>query len=104
MPKACNFSKVKINVLLYLETRLVDYGGRVDMRRINGEDQAAIDQMVEDGLILFSRICAADCKPDSSHAVSFTDEAWQFAHSFRKMRADRSEVQRNYRTTAEKRA
>lgn len=101
---ARHFDRVKTSVLLYLETCCVDRDGRVDMRRINGEDKAAIDQMVEDGLITFGRIRAADVTETGSHSVFLTDEAWKWAHSFRKARADNAMLKRSYTTTAELRA
>lgn len=99
---ARHFDRDKINVLLYLETRLVDHVGRVDTRRMNGADEAAIEQMVEVGLITFGRICSADVNETGSHAVTFTEEAWRYAHGFRKARADKAAAGRTYRTTAEK--
>ncbi|NLF31588.1 MAG: hypothetical protein GX591_11965 [Planctomycetes bacterium] len=68
------------SLLMYLETRLVDHDGQIDLRQVNDEE---IDQMLQwsgDRLICYV----------GGRGFRFTDEAWRLAHRFRRERAERS--------------
>jgi len=94
-------SKSEQSTLLYLETRLVDYGGRVDMRRMNSDDVAWVRRMSAIGFIGFGRIVLQDHNSEGTNWVTFSDEAWKMAHHLRREIADRGLSKRQYRTTQE---
>lgn len=84
----------------FFETCAVDYGGRVDSRRMNKSDFAIIDQWKKDGYVLFGRIYSKDI-PDRSHWVEFSNLAWNDAHAERKARFKRMNDKRKWRKTEE---
>ena len=90
------------NLLLYLGTCLVDYGGKVEARRMNDDDFAQIELWKAEGLIRFGRLFAreafdADRTRSATHWVLFDDQAWELTHRYRRERADRltAKVERN---------
>jgi hypothetical protein len=83
-------SKDELSLLLYLETRAVDYGGRVDTRRIKDEDFVTAKHWDKDGFIIFKRRNGRVVTRDgSSHQVTLSDEAWTLAHAERRTRCER---------------
>jgi hypothetical protein len=90
-------------LLLYLECRAVDYGGRVDGRHMNEADFVQATAWDAAGFIGFGRIVAADCSGAGSHWVTLSEAAWEAAHRERRARADRMLSSRTYMTTKEKR-
>jgi hypothetical protein len=77
------------NLLLYLETRCVDYRGLIDPRRMNEDDFKLAREWDEEGFIKFGRIAFADCKFDQSHWCELSEEAWTVAHVERQKRFSR---------------
>ena len=87
------------SLLLYFETRMVDYSGRVDTRRMNDDDMEIVDKWKAADFIDYGRIRVADHNMDGSNWVEFSEEAWQLAHQERRARAERGT--RRYMKTAE---
>lgn len=90
------------SLLMYLETCLVDYGGKIDPRRVNADDWKQMEEWEGDGLIRFGRLFAAEAmKPNRhipfTHWVLFNEEAWLLAPQYRRERAERltKTVERN---------
>ncbi len=96
-------SKLENSLLIYLEARLVDDAGRVDMQKVNGEEREIIEKWCASGLIQFGRIASEYVTEDGSNWVLFSEEAWIAAHAERCARAARLQEDRNYITTEEKR-
>lgn len=97
-------TKIELSLLLYLETRLVDYGGKVDTRRMNSEDSKIIERWVADGFVSWGRVIFQDCTPGGgSMWCQFSDKAWEAAHAERRARATRTWESRPWMTTEEKR-
>lgn len=94
-------SKNEKSLLLYLEARTVDYGGRVDIRRINEQEMEIIEEWKKKGFIEFGRIVARHHSSEGTHWCKLSDEAWFFAHNERKARAERLWVRRNWIGTEE---
>ena len=74
------WSPRKQSLLLYFESCLVDGMGKIDHRRINQEEITWAEQWDDEGLITFRNM---------GGFVRFTDEAWRWAHQFRRERSDR---------------
>jgi len=91
-------------LLLYLECRAVDNGGRVHGQHMNAGDFKQAEAWNDDGFIGFGRIASEDVNQYGAHWVTFSDAAWEAAHHERRARAESMLSNRNYRTTAEKRA
>lgn len=92
-------SKDGKSLLLFLETRAVDYGGRVDARHMNSDD-FVIAKIWSDGrFIEFGRIYSKDVTSQGAHWVRLSDEAFVLAHQLRKERAERMWGNRVYETT-----
>jgi len=96
------------SLLLYLETRAVDYGGLVDMARVNAEEVDIMGVWADRGYIDFGRVASADIerlKSRASHSpthwVRLSEEAWQDAARYRRERAERLWQKRTWKTTAE---
>ena len=95
------FTRDEKSQLLYLETRLVDYGGKVDVRRMNDSDKNIMKDWTEQGFVSYGRICSADTSDSASMWCQFSDEAWEYAYEARKNRATNSWANRNWQTTEE---
>lgn len=91
------------SLLLYLETAVVDYGGRYKGQCINDGDREIMDRWADDGFITHGRICAADHNRDGALWVQLSPEWLELAHCERKARAKRTWEARRYRTTEEHR-
>lgn len=96
-------TREEISLLLYLETRAVDYAGRVDGRHLNAADREIIKRWVESGFIQFGRICAADVNAQGAEWVSLSYAAMKEVHAARLAKAERTWAARTYQTTEEKR-
>lgn len=95
----------QISLLLYLETRAVDYDGKVAMEKMNKEDLEQAKAWNESKFIGFGRICLKDIDKrqlSSSSWIELSEEAWTMAHTQRKLRADRGMASRSWRKTSEK--
>lgn len=94
------------SLLLYLETRAVDNGGKVDVRCMNKEDMETAKHWNDDGFVKFGRLGSSYiCKPDktskSTHFVVLSDAAWETVHQLRQKRADRVLSKRDWETAEE---
>jgi hypothetical protein len=89
------------SLLMYLETRQVDYGGAVDTSRMNEEEIKIAQRWAEEGWLEFGRICYEDCNRGRSHWVKLSGDAFALAHVTRIARAERAWKARRWRTTAE---
>ena len=98
-----DLTKEERSLLLYLETRAVDYGGTVDARHMNQDDFDTLDVWKKKKLVDFGRL-ASECRtPTRQYWVTFTDEAWALAHQERRARNTRLYSKRDWYTTQEKR-
>lgn len=81
------------SLLLYLETRAVDYGGLVDIKHMNKEDFDIAKKWDKEEFIKFGRIKFRYIKFHSigvsTHWCELSEEAWKLAHSERKARCIR---------------
>jgi hypothetical protein len=77
-------------MLLYMESRLVDNGGKLDGRHINQEDIAIAKRWREQGFIEFGRVLFHNIKGNNTHYVRFTPAAWKAAHRERMARSART--------------
>jgi hypothetical protein len=92
------------SLLLYLETCAVDYGGRVDARRINEDDFTMAKKWHKEGFIEFGRIVARCINRQGSQFVKLSEGAWSLAHQERRARAMRLWEKRTWIGTDENRA
>ena len=99
-------NKDERSLLLYLETRAVDYGGLVDTRHMNDDDNKIAEKWNETEFIQYSRITIASLNTLSNkhqtHAVFLSDDAWKLAHEERLARNKRMIEKRTWVTTNEK--
>lgn len=76
------------SLLLYFETRAVDYGGLIDTKHMDNEDREIADKWNEEGFIKSGRI-----KSHSiivfSHWCELSEEAWKLAHVERRAKHKR---------------
>ena len=96
MSKSKTLTREQRRLLLYLETCLVDGGGRVQGCKLNTEDHEQIDKWIEDGFIRFGRLPfdtiragTSTCFP-KTHWVRFSEECWPLVARYRRERAERS--------------
>ena len=83
-------NKNERSLLLYLETCLVDNGGKIDNRKINDEDIKIMINWEAKHFINFGRIkFNAITKPYNSNWIEFSDLAWKLAHKERIERSKR---------------
>lgn len=84
------------SVLLYAETCVVDRSGLMVGARMNEADIAALKKFQEAGALVFGRI-PFHCIPtlhhdgpglESTHWVTFNEDAWTAAHALRRVRAE----------------
>jgi len=87
-------NKDEQNLLMYLETCLVDYRGKVTGARMNSIDFDIAKGWIKDKLIEFQRIPFREINKESpfpvTHTVKFSSKAWEFAQQFRRERAEKS--------------
>lgn len=100
-------TKDERSLLLYLETRAVDHGGRVADANINAEDLAIAERWNAQGYVNFGRVAWEDVTAGrvtgSAHWCLLSPEAFEDAHRLRRERAARMWANRTWRSTAEKR-
>ena len=77
----------KKSLLLYLETRCVDYSGLLDDRQMNDADWANLNRWSNKKFIE-QRIRRDYLKRGLNHIVELSDEAWTIAHLLRRDRAE----------------
>ena len=74
------------NLLLYLETRAVDYGGLVDTKHMNKEDMDIAKKWNEEGFLKFGRIRFHSITSAGTYWCELPNEVWNLAHTERKAR------------------
>ena len=98
-------SSRELNLLLYLETCAVDYGGGVSAEHMNEEDFNIAKRWNEQGYIGFGRIWASDITSQSARRstnwVVLSEQAWIDAHSERRARNERMWAKRSWHKTSE---
>lgn len=106
--KLSDMTREERSLLLYLETCCVDWGGSVEMVRINDEDLVIVDDWKKSRFIEFGRIYSKNVMKQSgkggrkiTHWVQLSDEAWKLAHEERRRRAERTHEKRWWRKTTE---
>lgn len=92
----------ELSLLLYLETRAVDYGGRVDMWKMKADDMAILKRWNDSGFLQSGRIVISDINQDGTLWCLLSDDAFALAHQERRARAARMWAKRTFTTTAEK--
>lgn len=92
------------SLILFLETRVVDYAGRIQMAHMSADDTAQAEVWAKAGFIGFGRIACQDINRGGTHWVAFTDEAWDAAHRERRAKGKRMHQKRSYQTTQEEQA
>jgi len=98
-----NFGKQERSLLLFLETRAVDYSGAVKTAHMNEADMDLARTWDQIGLIGFGRIAFESLpRPDgSTHWVFLSPDAWRLAHEERMARGCRTFARRTYMKTSE---
>lgn len=86
-----NMSKDERGLLLYFECQAVDYGGKIDSRRMNGTDFEIAKEWDSTGFVRFGRIAAHDIAHNFDHWSVLSEEAWTEAHQERRARNVRVE-------------
>jgi len=89
MTEKIQLSKVEKSLLLYLETRAVDYGGLVDISRMNEEDMSIAEQWNKSSFIKFGRVKIQYHNRDGTHWCKLSPEAFRLAHAERIARCER---------------
>ena len=94
-----NMTKDERSLLLFLETRAVDYGGRVNLVHMNKEDMEIAEKWNKEVFIEFGRIVARNINSDGSSWCKLSEEAFKLAHKERKARAKRMWQNRTWLST-----
>ena len=94
-----DMSRDERGLLLFLETCLVDYCGRVNKARMNQLDEEIGQRWIEEGFVSGGRIASDDHNGQGAHWIEFSEEAWKLAHEERRARFERNT--RQYRKTSE---
>lgn len=98
-------TKSELSLLLFFETCAVDYGGLVSVAHMNTDDMATATRWHMERFVEFGRVASEHLR--EGHATAWcklSPQAWDLAHAERRARAARLWEQRNWQTTAEKRA
>ena len=93
----------RARLLLYLETRSVDYDGVLDTKHLNEEDHATLKAWNENGYVKSGRVAFAMIGGSASLWCRLSEEAWIEAHRQRRLRAERCFKSRRWQGTAEAR-
>jgi len=94
-------SKDEKSLLLFLETRQVDYGGRVKIDHMNGEDMEIVKSWKKSKFIGFGRIVIRNHNSDGTHWCKLSEEAIKIAHELRIERANRMWENKTWLSTEE---
>ena len=99
-------SKAEECLLMYLETRAVDYYGKVDVRKMNDVDFSIAKEWNASGYVRFGRIASEDIETPTrqsaaSHWCELSDGAWKDVARLRRERAERALKNRAYRRAEE---
>ncbi len=99
--KLTEMSKDERSLLLFLETRAVDYGGRVKIDHMNSEDMQIAERWNKEKFLGFGRIVLRNHNSDGTHWVRLSAEAWKIAHKERRARNQRLFENRTWLSTKE---
>jgi len=88
LEKLKNMTSDERSLLLYFETRMVDYGGLIDVKHMNNVDRDIADKWNEEGFIKSGRIKAHSIII-FGHWCEFSEEAWKLAHLERRAKCKR---------------
>lgn len=91
------------SLLLFLETRQVDYGGRVNTQHMNSDDMEIATKWNKSGFVGFGRIVIRNHNSDGTNWCKLSQEAFKIAHKLRKERADRMWQNKTWLSTEESR-
>jgi len=94
-------SRDERSLLLFLETRAVDYGGRVNLQHMNEEDMKITDIWNKEGFIEFGRIVIRNHNSDGTNWCKLSNEAFKLAHEERLERANRMWTNKTWLSTKE---
>lgn len=83
-------SKQEARLLVYLESRAVDYGGVVDMSRMDGDETPIAEKWNDEGFIWFGEKKDPGGKRGFNHYVVLSEEAWAVSAADRKAIAVRN--------------
>ena len=82
-PDFTTYTRDHWSCLLYVETRVVDAGGKLERERMNEADVTALEDFEACGLL--------DWGGTGMHPViTFTDRGWAVAHAIRRARAEKA--------------
>lgn len=98
-----NITNTEKSLLLYLETRQHDYGGRVNTDHMNKEDYEIAKKWDEAGFVRFGRIVLRNHNRDGTHWCKLSDEAFKLAYELRREKADRMWENRTWISTEDSR-
>ena len=96
-------SKDEKSLLLFLETRGVDYGGRINIKHMNQEDMQIAERWSKEGFLEFGRIVIRNHNSDGTHYVKIPDSTFMIAHKLRLERAKRMYLNKTWLSTKESR-
>lgn len=85
-----DLTKDERSLLMYLETRAVDWGGIVDGRRMNAVDNRIARRWNDTCFVRFGRLPAKGSSPDRSHWVVLSAKAMDAAGKLRAEKATRT--------------
>ena len=96
-------TKDEKSLLLFLETRQVDYGGRVNLQHMNDDDMEIAERWNKEGFVGFGRIVRRNHNSDGTHWCRLSKEAFKIAHEIRIERAERMWQNKTWLGTKESR-
>lgn len=80
-------NKDERSLLIYLETCMVDYRGKIDHRRLNNSDVNLLESWNNSGFIDYGRVEMADIEKSNykhyTHWIILSNDAWKLAHQER---------------------
>ncbi len=97
--EADEMTKDERSLLLFLETRAVDYGGRVNTQHMNLIDMNIAEKWNEEGFLEFGRIVIRNHNNNGTHWVKLSEEAWKLAHEERTTRGKRMWASKSWLST-----
>ena len=103
MKESAQMNRVESSLLLYLETRTVDYSGIYDPRHLNDVDRDILDKWKGEGFLDHGRVSSEYLTPRRCLWVRLSVEAVGVAAELRSRKADQGWRSRKWTTTEEKR-
>jgi len=103
MKKSLNeLTREERSLLLYLEGRVVDNSGSLDMNHVDFLDRKILEFWAKNGFIEYGRIAYKDAmRIHAAEWCRLSPEAWALAHEERRARAERVWKKRSWSTTKE---